>query len=88
MTTSNDRPGSTAGNANAAGHDKDKASGKHQGLHQPADDRRVEDALDNVGLDDRGAVMEDHLRDRRSKGMAGAYDDSIDHDLADRDGAQ
>lgn len=52
------------------------ASGKHQGLRQPADDERVEDALDNTGLEDRGELMEDHLRDRRSKGVRGGYDDS------------
>ena len=59
-----------------------EASGKHQGLHQPADDERVEDALDSVGLVDRGEVMEDHLRDRHSKGVRNGYDDSVDHDVA------
>lgn len=57
-----------------------EASGKHQGLRQPADNGRVEDALDNVGFADRGERMEDHLRDRRSKGVADGYDDSIGHD--------
>jgi hypothetical protein len=58
-----------------------EASGKHQGLRQPADDQRVEDALDNTGLADRGELMEDHLRDRHSKGVRGGYDDSIDRDV-------
>ena len=31
-----------------------------------------------VSLKDRGAVMEDHLRDKRGNGVAGDYDDSID----------
>ena len=60
-----------------------EASGKEQGLRQPADDGRVEDALGNIGLSDRGESMEDQLRDRRSKGVAGGFDDSIGHD-ADR----
>jgi hypothetical protein len=59
------------------------ASGKHQGLRQPADDERVEDAVDNIGLSDRGESMEDHLRDRRSKGVRNGFDDSIDHDAGD-----
>jgi hypothetical protein len=67
-----------------------EASGKHQGLRQPADDARVGDALDNIGLSDRGEEMEDHLRDRHSKGVRHGYDDSLDHDIAnptDADGA-
>jgi len=60
-----------------------EASGKQQGLRQPADDGRVEDALDNIGLSGRGESMEDQLRDRRSKGVADGFDDSIAHD-ADR----
>lgn len=56
------------------------ASGKHQGLRQPADDQAVEDALGNVDLASRGEKVEDHLRGRRAKGVAGAFDDSIDHD--------
>ena len=65
---------------NAAGRDSGVASGKHQGLRQPADDQRVGDKLENADLESRGAHMEDHLRDRRGKGVAGEYDDSIDHD--------
>lgn len=45
-----------------------QASAKHQGLHRPADDQRIEQALDDVGLEDRGDVLEDELRDRRSSG--------------------
>ena len=57
-----------------------RASGKHQGLRQPADDHGVEDALDNVGLKDSSATLEDELRDRRGKGVRGGFDDSIEHD--------
>jgi len=44
------------------------ASGQHQGLHRPSDDQRVGQALDDVGLEDQGDVLEDQLRDRRSRG--------------------
>ena len=44
------------------------ASGQHQGLHRPSDDQRVEQALDDVGLEDQGDVLDDQLRDRRSRG--------------------
>jgi hypothetical protein len=60
-----------------------RASGQHHGLRQPDDDQRVEDALDNVGLKDSAATLEDEMRDRRGKGVRGGYDDSIDHDAAD-----
>ena len=63
-----------------AGRDSGVASGKHQGLRQPGDDQRTGDKLENADLESRGANMEDHLRDRRGKGVAGDYDDSIDHD--------
>ena len=69
-----------AAQSDAAG----RASGKHQGLHQPAEDARVEDAVDNIGLSDRGESMEDQRRDRRSKGVRDGYDDSIDHDAGSR----
>ena len=69
----------TPGNNGAVGG---LASGRHQSFHHPADDDRVEAALDNIGLDDRGELMEDHLRDRRSKGVRGGYDDSINHHAA------
>jgi hypothetical protein len=58
------------------------ASGKRQGLREPADDGRVADAVDHIGLSDRGKSMEDHLRDRRSKGVRNGFDDSIGHDAA------
>jgi len=64
----------------AAGARAGEASGKHQGLRQPADDQRDEDKLGQVGLRSRGSKFEDHLRDKRGKGVAGDYDDSIDHD--------
>ena len=76
----NTRNGNTT---DATSRNAGEASGKHRGLRQPADDEGNADALDKVGLDDRGASMEDHLRDRRGKGVAGEYDDSIDHDAAD-----
>ncbi len=56
------------------------ASGKKTGLHQPADDQRIEDKLNNVDLASRGSNVHDHLRDKRGNGVAGDYDDSIEHD--------
>jgi hypothetical protein len=31
-----------------------------------------------------GTTIEDAMRDRRSKGVAGAYDDSVTHDADER----
>lgn len=73
MTRRHPTPPSAAGGG-AVG----QASGKHQGLHRPADDQRVEHALDHVGLEDRGESMEDHQRNRHSKGVRDGYDDSVD----------
>ena len=68
--------------ANATDRSSGEASGKHQGMYRPDDDREVADALENVSLKDRGAVMEDHLRDKRGNGVADDYDDSIDDEDA------
>jgi hypothetical protein len=51
-----------------------EASGKHQGVRQPGDDQRVEQALDDAGLDDLGASVEDEIRGRRGSGVAPADD--------------
>jgi hypothetical protein len=69
----------TSGNTGGS----ERASGKHRGLRQPADDQRDEDKVDNIGLKDSSATLEDHLRDRRSKGVRGGFDDSIEHDADD-----
>ena len=46
-----------------------EASGRHEGLRHPVDDdRRVEQRLDDVGLEDQGDVLDDELRDRRGSG--------------------
>ncbi len=66
--------------ASAAGRDSGVASGQKTGLHQPSDDNRIEDKLENVDLQSRGSRVNDQLRDKRSKGVAGEYDDSITHD--------
>ena len=47
------------------------ASGRHEGLRHPVDDdQRVEQRLDDIGLDDQGDVLDDELRDRGSSGIA------------------
>jgi hypothetical protein len=63
----------------SASRDSGVASGKKTGLHQPSDDNRIEDKLDNVDLASRGAKVHDHLRDKRGNGVPGDYDDSIKH---------
>lgn len=63
--------------AKATGRDGE-ASGKHQGVYRPDEQRDHSDKLENVSLKDRGAVMEDHLRDKRGNGVANDYDDAID----------
>lgn len=50
-----------------------EAGGQHKGLRHPADDdQRVGQRLDDAGLDDEGEILDDHLRDRRSKGAPDA----------------
>lgn len=45
------------------------ASGKHEGLRHPIDEKQSEkQRLGDVGLDDEGDVAEDELRDRGSSG--------------------
>ena len=51
-----------------------EASGRHQGLRQPGDDQRDEQALDGAGLDDLGVSVEDEIRGRRGSGVAPADD--------------
>jgi len=53
------------------------------GLHQPSDDKRIEDRVGNVDLNSRGSRVHDHLRDKRGNGVPG-YDDSIGHDADTR----
>lgn len=61
-----------------------EASGQSTGLHQPSNDKAIEDKLENVDLESRGAKVHDHLRDKRGKGVAGDYDDSIKHNAETR----
>lgn len=62
-----DRPSRTTADT-LLGRSSGVASGQHQGLHRPNDDQRVGQILDDIGLDDRGEILEDQLRDRRSRG--------------------
>ena len=56
--------------ARNAGAGVGEASGRHHGLYRPGDEQRVDQTLDKVGLDDRGDMLEDEQRDRRSRGAA------------------
>jgi hypothetical protein len=75
MKRRNQTPGQTA-------HGSGVASSPHQPLRRPSDDVEMTDALQAASLADRGVAVEDHLRDRDSKGVPGGYDDSIDRDGA------
>ena len=60
-----------------------EAGGQHQPVRRPDRDQSVEQRLDDVGLEDRGDVLEDDLRDRRSRGLP----QESDRDIADDDRA-
>ena len=60
------QPRNTGGDASRAS----EASGRHHGLYRPGDERRVDRALDQVGIEDGGDMLEDEQRDRRSRGVA------------------
>jgi len=66
--------------AGSAARSTGTASGKQTGLHQPSNDKQIEDKLENVDLKTRGSMVHDHLRDKRGNGVPGDYDDSIGHD--------
>lgn len=71
----------TAG-SDASSRDDGVASSPHQPLRRPGNATEMADALQQAAAGDRGATVDDHLRDRDSKGVAGGYDDSIDRDGA------
>ena len=58
-----------------------EAGGQHQPVRRPDQDQSIEQRLDDVGLEDRGDVLEDDLRDRRSRGLP----PDADRDKADAD---
>lgn len=59
-------------------------SGNRQNMTGPDEGRGPENSLHNIDLSDRGESLEDHQRDRDSKGVAEGYDDSV----ATRKGAE
>jgi hypothetical protein len=61
-----------------------QASARHAGIKHPADEEVLEEKLDSADLDSLGSTVEDAMRDRHSKGVAGAYDDSSAHDSDER----
>lgn len=56
-----------------------QANGREPGINQPVDVNGLEDRLGNADESLRGLTVEDQIRDKRSKGVAGGYDDSIKH---------
>lgn len=61
-----------------------QASARHAGLKRPTDEQVLEGKLDAADLESLGTTVEDAMRDRHSKGVAGAYDDSVTHDADER----
>lgn len=57
-----------------------QASALHSAIKHPTDEQGLEERLDDADVASLGSGVEDEMRDRRSKGVAGAYDDSITHD--------
>lgn len=76
----NDSSSSSSTSPGSSSRSSGVASAEKTGLHQPSDDNRTEDKLENVDLASRGSKVNDHLRDKRGNGVAGDYDDSINHD--------
>lgn len=83
---SSSTPSSNNPSPDSASRSSGVASGERTGLHQPSDDNRIEDKLANVDLASRGSKVNDHLRDKRGNGVAGDYDDSINHDADEQYG--
>lgn len=52
-------------------------SGQRQNMTGPDEGRDPANRLHDLDLSDRGESLEDHQRDRDSKGVAGEYDDSV-----------
>lgn len=58
-----------------------QASALHSAVNKhPTDEQALEERLDDADVASLGSGVEDEMRDRRSKGVAGEYDDSITHD--------
>ncbi|GHA79330.1 hypothetical protein [Cognatilysobacter bugurensis] len=53
------------------------ASASRQPMNGPDDGRITENRLNNLDLEARGVSLEDHQRDRDSKGVKNGYDDSL-----------
>lgn len=60
-----------------------QAKGREPGIKQPVDVHGLENRLENADESLRGLAVEDQLRDKRSKGVTGGYDDSIGHNAED-----
>jgi hypothetical protein len=54
------------------------ASGSRKPLLGPDDGRTTENRLHDLDPEARGESLEDHQRDRDSRGLTDGYDDSID----------
>lgn len=62
------------------------ASGSRRSMTGPDDGRTTENRLHKLDADARGASLEDHQRDRDSKGVTDGYDDSLSTRKGDGEG--
>lgn len=62
------------------------ASASRQPMNGPDEGRGTENRLHQLDADARGASLEDHQRDRDSKGVTGGYDDSLSTRKGDGEG--
>jgi hypothetical protein len=74
------RPNPPTTDDDAIARSSGQASALHSGFQHPADEQGLEERLDDADVASLGSGVEDEMRDRRSKGVAGEYDDSITHD--------
>lgn len=74
------RPDQPSNNEDALVRSSGQASALHSAIKHPTDEQGLEERLDDADVASLGSGVEDEMRDRRSKGVAGQYDDSITHD--------
>lgn len=62
------------------------ASGRRGSMGPPEEGRATEDRLHKLDANARGASLDDHQRDRDSKGVTDGYDDSLSTRKGDGEG--
>lgn len=65
--------------------DSGTASATRQSMTGPDNTQSTDDRLHNIDLEARGESLDDHQRDRYSKGVADGYDDSLERRKGNED---